>query len=203
VKVPFADLRASVALHRRIAGSKSGDTPRQRRAGEYRLTGGRCSIRLTIIGAVMPDAVEESADLLRERMKDAGVRVTPQRLEIFRAVWGSQNHPAAEDVWKDVRTRAPGVSLDTVYRALRLFEDMNLVYRVNMDSRHARFDANMAEHHHFVCASCGIVSDIFPVTAVAVPPEASLLGAVHRVRLEAKGVCHACAGVAPQPSAVS
>ena len=144
----------------------------------------------------MLSAAEDNVVHLRERMKRAGVRVTPQRLEIFRAVSDSRAHPAVEDVWKDVLRRAPGVSLDTVYRALRLFEEMGLVYRVNVDSRHARFDANPVEHHHFVCARCGGVSDFFPVSPVAVPPEALALGSVHRVRIETKGICRDCAGAA-------
>jgi len=141
----------------------------------------------------MISAIEENVIHLRERMKRAGIRATPQRLEIFRAISSNLAHPAAEEVWKDVRRQAPGVSLDTVYRALRLFEEMGLVYRVNMDSRHARFDANPVEHHHFVCARCGGVCDFVPGSPVAVPPEALALGAVHRVRIEVKGICRDCA----------
>ena len=50
--------------------------------------------------------------------KARGIKLTPQRLEIFREVASSLEHPDAETVYRAVHARMPTVSLDTVYRTL-------------------------------------------------------------------------------------
>ena len=51
-------------------------------------------------------------------IRDAGLRLTHQRLEIFRVVAGDKTHPDVETVCEAVRVRVPTISLETVYRAL-------------------------------------------------------------------------------------
>ena len=76
-----------------------------------------------------PDAKDVERRVARfERLcRDAGIRLTHQRLEIYRAVAQSDDHPDAETVYRRVRTRMPTVSLDTVYRTLWLLNDHHLI----------------------------------------------------------------------------
>jgi Fur family transcriptional regulator, peroxide stress response regulator len=59
--------------------------------------------------------------------RNSGVRLTDQRLEIFREVAASLDHPDAEAVFRAVQPRVPTVSLDTVYRTLWLLTDLGIV----------------------------------------------------------------------------
>ena len=69
--------------------------------------------------ATLPDAEQELAAELRER----GLRVTPQRLFIYRALIELDRHVSAEEVLAAVGESLPNVSLPTVYSTLDLFED--------------------------------------------------------------------------------
>jgi len=60
-----------------------------------------------------------------------------------------------------VRRRITAISLDTVYRTLRLFEGKRLLSRVSCSGDRARFDANTDRHHHFICTKCGGVRDFY------------------------------------------
>lgn len=134
--------------------------------------------------------MEEFKKLCRER----SLRVTAQRLEIFRTVAQSKAHPSAEAVFGFVRKKLPNISLDTVYRTLASMEEAGLVFRVGMSSK-ARFDADLSPHYHFVCMSCGEVYDVFPPggePAPRVPENVSEFGEVKNVNLQFRGICKRC-----------
>src|SRR5690349_5588655 len=100
--------------------------------------------------------LEEKLERFRAACRDAGVKVTHQRLEIFREVATSLAHPDAEAVYSGVRERVPSVSLDTVYRTLWLLNDLGLLSTLGQRRESVRFDANLTPHHHYVCESCGL-----------------------------------------------
>jgi Fur family peroxide stress response transcriptional regulator len=64
--------------------------------------------------AVRPDEVERRVEQLRRGLRDAGLRLTHQRLEVVRVIAADETHPDAETVCKAVRERVPTISLDTV-----------------------------------------------------------------------------------------
>jgi Fur family peroxide stress response transcriptional regulator len=146
--------------------------------------------------SVSPQELARRIERFRAACRAAGVKLTHQRIEIFREVAGSEEHPDAEAVFRGVRERVPTVSLDTVYRTLRLIEELGLVTTVATRRAPMRFDANLDSHHHFVCERCGMVRDFecADFDALKVPDEVKRLGTVSSVRVEARGVCAACAG---------
>lgn len=134
--------------------------------------------------------VEEFKKLCRSR----ALRVTNQRLEIFRTVAQSKAHPSAEAVFAAVRKKMPNISLDTVYRTLASMEEAGVVFRVGLSSK-ARFDADLTPHYHFVCMNCGEVYDIFPSAdekQVLVPHNINEFGEVKNVNLQFRGICNRC-----------
>jgi Fur family peroxide stress response transcriptional regulator len=126
--------------------------------------------------------------------RDAGVKLTHQRIEIFREVAGTGDHPDAETVLRGVRKRLPTVSLDTVYRALWLLMDLGLVRTLGPSRERTRFDANLSRHHHFVCVECGLTRDFTSEAFDGLRPPASVeeLGRVVETHVEVRGVCHGC-----------
>lgn len=140
------------------------------------------------------DTITSKLAVFTERCRAGGFRVTPQRLEILRQVVQTDAHPDAEDLHKRVRRRMPTVSLDTVYRTLRFLEEAGLVQRLSRLHGSARFDANLRQHHHFVCRRCGKVMDFYSeaLDQLRGPPELGELGTVESFHAEVHGVCKAC-----------
>jgi Fur family peroxide stress response transcriptional regulator len=146
--------------------------------------------------SVNPAEVERRLQRFKTAARAAGVKLTHQRLEIFRAVAASVDHPDAAEVLRAVRPRLPTVSLDTVYRALWLMEGLGLVGTLGSRHASARFDANLEPHHHYVCVRCGLARDFQDpaLTALRVPAAVRRLGRVASAHVELRGVCARCAG---------
>jgi Fur family peroxide stress response transcriptional regulator len=89
-----------------------------------------------------------------------GIRVTPQRLAVYRALAEDLSHPTAEAVYRRLRVRFAGMSQATVYRTLEFLERESLVRRVSAPEAVARFDANIDSHQHVVCRVCGALTDV-------------------------------------------
>lgn len=134
--------------------------------------------------------------------RQAGVKLTHQRLEIFRELAGNEAHPDAEAVFRAVRERVPTVSLDTVYRTLWLLHELGLITTLGPRREAIRFDVNLEPHHHFVCVRCGLVRDFESdeLDALHVPEAVRQLGGVLEARVEVRGVCATCQRASASPS---
>jgi Fur family peroxide stress response transcriptional regulator len=144
--------------------------------------------------AVGKREVERRVGRFKEVARQAGVKLTPQRLEIFREVAASLEHPSAEVVLKAVQPRMPTVSLDTVYRTLWLLNDLGLVSTLGTKHECVRFDANLSHHHHFVCTRCGLTRDFESkeLDELRLPKSVKDLGSVVGMHVEVLGVCGRC-----------
>lgn len=133
------------------------------------------------------------ADFLKECRRH-GVKATHQRAEILRELAGTAEHPDAETIYVRVRRRIPAISLDTVYRTLRMFEEKGIIARVGSLRDRARFDANTDRHHHFVCSGCGMIGDFYSdaLDRFPVPREVAEMGSVDGVYVELRGRCRTC-----------
>lgn len=127
-------------------------------------------------------------------LRQSGVRLTHQRLEIFRELAESLSHPDVDAVYRGVRKRMPSISLDTVYRTLWLLLDLGLITALGPSRERTRFDANMESHHHFVCSVCGMTRDFYSreLEDLGVPPTARSFGQVETTHVEARGICREC-----------
>ena len=132
--------------------------------------------------------------LFQKRCRESGIRLTYQRLEVFKEVACSDEHPDVETIFERVRTRLPTVSLDTVYRTLSLLEQEGLLSKVDILCDRARFDANMDPHHHFICTMCGLVNDFYSpqFDNVRIPAEVSAMGTPRSTHVEVRGICRTC-----------
>ncbi len=145
--------------------------------------------------AVGQDEIERRIAAFTEACRQAGVRMTHQRMEIFREVAKTDEHPDAETIYTRVRRRIPVISLDTVYRTLTTFEKLGVVSRVYALCDRARFDALTSPHHHFVCAQCGMLRDFWSpeADALGIPEEVQSWGVVKSIHVEVRAVCSKCA----------
>jgi Fur family transcriptional regulator, peroxide stress response regulator len=126
--------------------------------------------------------------------RNEGIKLTHQRIEIFREVAQTGDHPDADQVFQRVRERLPTVSLDTVYRTLWLLNDLGLVVTLSSSLRRARFDANLKSHHHFICGQCGFTRDFNSndLDNIKLPDSVGSLGEIVATLVEVRGICREC-----------
>ncbi len=122
------------------------------------------------------------------------MKLTHQRMEIFREVAMSEEHPDAEEIYNKVRKRLPSLSLDTVYRTLWSLLDLGLITTLGLPRKTVRFDANMRLHHHFVCTKCGMTRDFYSkkLDRLKIPGSEEILETVQRTQVEVIGICMKC-----------
>ena len=130
-----------------------------------------------------------------EACRKSGAKLTHQRMEIFREVAQSTDHPDVEKVYQGVRKRIPTVSLDTVYRTLGWLKELGLITTLGPPRERTRFDANLSHHHHFVCVQCGLTRDFYSdkFDKLTLPESVQSIGYVETTQVEVKGVCLKCA----------
>ncbi len=138
--------------------------------------------------------IERRMEYFIEASKHAGIKLTPQRIEIFREIASSLEHPDAETIFRAVRVRMPSVSLDTVYRTLWKLSDLGIIHALGPRHESVRFDANLEHHHHYVCMNCGMVRDFIATefNELVIPDVVKQFGSVITTQIEVRGTCERC-----------
>lgn len=140
------------------------------------------------------ELVEQRVAGFVDACREREIKITPQRLEIFRELASTDEHPDAEEIYRRLSPRMPTISPDTVYRALALFEECGMAVRVEAQGASAHFDADISEHQHFVCRRCGAIRDLFLDKVMDLIPPGMLkaLGRVDTAALVLRGLCAEC-----------
>jgi Fur family peroxide stress response transcriptional regulator len=94
------------------------------------------------------------------KLKEKGLRVTPQRFAVYANLLRRCDHPTVEQMLHDLNQAAPTSSQATVYASLQALCEVGLVREVLLEEGVCRYDANVAPHHHFRCRCCGKIQDI-------------------------------------------
>jgi Fur family transcriptional regulator, peroxide stress response regulator len=108
----------------------------------------------------MDEDLDERCRSFMSRCRARGLRITTQRMAVFRALAGEASHPTADAVYAALRKTMPVLSLSTVYRILESLEREGLIRRINSGNGAARFDANLNPHQHLVCRLCDRMTDL-------------------------------------------
>lgn len=150
---------------------------------------------------------QEAAQTLRE----VGLKATPQRIAILRALAGDETHPTAQELFERLHGEFPSLSVATVYNTLSALTRMSKCVPLDLGGP-VRFDPNVSTHDHAVCEGCGRIRDVSLREDAAEPKSLALTGAtsaqshgnqafggfqVRRVERIYRGVCAQCAD-APQ-----
>jgi Fe2+ or Zn2+ uptake regulation protein len=138
--------------------------------------------------------VTSTDERLSTALRDAGHRVTSQRLVLFRVLDELGRHASAEEIARVSSERLPGLSLPTVYATLELFESLGLARRIDTGGPAALFDPRTDPHAHFACRRCGRVADVdAEVDAAAAEAVARGSGAEpDYVEVVLRGLCADC-----------
>ena len=126
-------------------------------------------------------------------LRDRGMRVTPQRVVVHRALLELDRHVTADELLDAVTDRLPSVSLPTIYATLELLEELGMVRRVQRAGT-TLFDPRTDTHHHLVCTSCGSIEDLDSDLDTARLERAAARHGFEHERIEAvvHGRCASC-----------
>jgi len=136
-----------------------------------------------------------SDSLIIDALRKKGYKATSQRIAICRVVLSSHEHPTAQTVYREMRKLHPTVSVATVYKTLRVLNELHLVQELAFPQGETRFDSNVSPHVNVLCLQCGTVRDVNDqAIRVVVGRAASRIKfTVTALRFDVYGVCEKCA----------
>ncbi|MBY0430804.1 MAG: transcriptional repressor [Rhodospirillales bacterium] len=95
---------------------------------------------------------------IEQRCIDKGMKMTEQRRIIARVLSEAADHPDVEEVYKRATVLDPRISIATVYRTVRLFEEADILERHDFGDGRARYEEMPDEHHdHLIDVNSGRV----------------------------------------------
>jgi len=92
-------------------------------------------------------------------IKDKGLKVTPQRVAVLEALYSSDLHPSAEDIYVIVNKTNPNIAVATIYKILDSFAENKIIRRISTDSDIMRYDRQTGQHHHLYSEESGRIVD--------------------------------------------
>jgi Fur family transcriptional regulator, ferric uptake regulator len=142
-----------------------------------------------------------SASALDQVLRERGLRATPQRRLVLRAV-SELGHATPEQVCEFVQGEAASLNLSTVYRALELLEGLGVVSHTHLQHGSPTYQvADHVDHLHLVCRRCGSITEADLELA---RPLAEVVAAGHGFstdlsHLSLHGVCGDCRSPESEP----
>jgi len=99
-------------------------------------------------------------EVIIQKLRDNGQKITPQRLAIVKILAKSKGHPSVEDIHGEIKKNFPTMSLATVYRNIVLIKSLGEVLELGFPDGSNRYDGNKPyPHPHVICIKCKKVVD--------------------------------------------
>jgi Fur family ferric uptake transcriptional regulator len=97
-------------------------------------------------------------ETIEQRCEAKGLRMTGQRRVIAQVLEASEDHPDVEELYTRSSARDPRISIATVYRTVKLFEESGIIDRLEFGDGRARYEDAEREHHdHLIDLNSGEV----------------------------------------------
>jgi len=101
-------------------------------------------------------------DRIEKLCAERGMRMTEQRRVIARVLSEAEDHPDVEELYRRAASIDPHISIATVYRTVRLFEEAGVVEKHDFGDGRSRYEEAGDEHHdHLIDARSGEVIEFF------------------------------------------
>jgi Fur family peroxide stress response transcriptional regulator len=126
--------------------------------------------------------------------KKTGLRVTPQRIEIYKLLISTDEHPSAEILYENVRKTFPNISFDTVNRTLLTLSRIGAASIVAGSGDVRRFDGGTDNHQHFKCIKCKRIVDFQHKSFedIKLPSNLAKKFIILRKTVYLEGICDLC-----------
>lgn len=134
-------------------------------------------------------------DLIEQRLRAAGLRVTTPRAAVLRVLTESTDHPRVDQVLERVRAKGIHISTQAGYDVCEALHRASLARRIEPAGSPARYEARVGDnHHHVVCRSCGTAVDVDCAVGEApcLDPSDAAGFAIDEAEVTFWGLCPAC-----------
>ena len=140
------------------------------------------------------DMIDKKIRRFTDLCRQTGLRVTPQRIEIYKQLINTDEHPSAEMLYEKARKTFPSISFDTVNRTLLTLNDMGVAFIVEGSGKVRRFDADMEIHQHFKCIKCKRIIDFQhkPFDNIKLPASIKKKFKILKKAIYLEGICNLC-----------
>lgn len=118
------------------------------------------------------------------------IRLTPQRIGVYRYLLENRNHPTVDTVYHFLKDENPSLSKTTIYNTVDTLAAAGLLRLIRAKEGEVRLDAVTECHGHFICEKCGKIID-FSLDGCKLPDTLDLFD-VHSYEVRAFGVCPQC-----------
>ena len=138
--------------------------------------------------------IDERIRRFTELCRKSGLRVTPQRIEVYKQLISTEGHPSAEILYEKVKKEFPSISFDTVNRTLLTLSQMGAASIVEGSGDVRRFDGSTDKHQHFKCIKCKRIVDFYykPFDNIKLPPKLTRKFKVLKKTVYLEGICDLC-----------
>jgi Fe2+ or Zn2+ uptake regulation protein len=137
-----------------------------------------------------------TAPTTSDRLREAGERVTRQRIAVADALTEVGRQVSAQELYRRLRRRDPGIGRATVFRTLEALVAAGVARRLERDGHVYGYVACRPEHHHHLaCDRCGRVEEIDEayIRPVAERVAVELGFRIDDARVDFYGLCANCA----------
>ena len=94
------------------------------------------------------------------RMKEKGLKITPQRLAIIQVLIERGNlHPGTRLIYEEAKKMRRSLSLSTTYATLNEFSRYGIIKTLEFDKMENRYESNITEHINLICKGCKKIMD--------------------------------------------
>lgn len=94
-----------------------------------------------------------------ELLKENHLKVTPQRMAILQEIYKA-GHINIEDIYENIKTLYPSMSLATIYKNLTSMQEANIVRELKVPNQKQKYELCRHPHVHLVCEKCGKIEDL-------------------------------------------
>ncbi len=139
------------------------------------------------------DRINRRARRIADALREKGVRLTPQRLEVIRILCRDKGHPGVREILRSARRKVPAMSASTVYYTLALLKKEGLIKELEFYEMENRYESVMTDHIDLICTECGSIANFesdLPVTRRLIEQFTGF--EAHRMRFEYYGRCEKC-----------
>jgi Fur family peroxide stress response transcriptional regulator len=132
----------------------------------------------------------ENTEKTLGKLKESGLKITPQRLAVVEILEGNTGHPSAQNIYREAKKRYPMMSFSTVYKTLKVLDEVGEIQQLSIAEDRVNFDPDTHPHHHFLCEKCGRIYDIEEDSNVR---KSQIDGhTVHKTQVFYYGICSDC-----------
>lgn len=99
-------------------------------------------------------------EIIIQKLRDKGLKLTPQRLAIVKILAKSEGHPSVETIHGQIKKDFPTMSLATVYKNILMIKSIGEVLELGFPDGSNRYDGNKPHPHpHVICIRCKKIVD--------------------------------------------